>query len=119
MTLAARIASDATDVFLNSDHFAETVTYYPHRMIPTAGLSRTIKAVVIRNPVSRFNADEQIMPEYEVRVANDSTYGISSSELNTGGDQISLPARIGETASRRSIQMLLEQDEGMLVLLCR
>lgn len=119
MSLADRIVSDAGNVFLNSDHFAETVTYYPHRFPPSAGTSRSIKAVVVRNQVSTFNPDEQIVPEFEVRVANNSTTGISSSELNTGGDQIGLSVRIGETATRRSVQTLVEHDEGMLVLLCR
>lgn len=119
MTLADRIVSDAGNVFLNSDHFAESVTYYPFRMQPGARTARTIKAVVTRNQVSTFNPDEQIVPEFEVRVANDSTTGISSAELNTGGDQIAMAVRVGETPTRRSVQTLIEHDEGMLVLLCR
>ena len=118
MTLAARIITDAGSVFLNSDHFAETVTYYPHRF-GTAATPRSIKAVIVRNQVATFNPDEQIVPEFEVRVANNSTTGISSSELNTGGDKIKLAVRIGETATKRSIQYLTEHDEGMLVLICR
>lgn len=119
MTLADRIVSDAENVFLNSDHFAETVTYYPHRYRNAIRDPRQIKAVVIRNQVSSFNADEQIITEFEVRVANNSTTGISSSELDTGGDQIEFPARVGETPTKRSIQYLTEHDEGMLVLICR
>ena len=118
MTLAARIITDAGSVFLNSDHFAESVTYYPHRFGTTA-TPRTISAVVTRNQVATFNPDEQIVPEFEVRVANNSTTGISSAELNTGGDMIKLAVRIGETATKRSVQLLVEHDEGMLVLTCR
>ena len=118
MTLAARIVSDVGTVFLNSDHFAESVTYYPHRF-GTAATPRVIKAVVTRNQVATFNPDEQIVPEFEVRVANDATTGISSDELNTGGDQIKLAVRVGETATKRSIQFLTEHDDGMLVLICR
>lgn len=119
MTLADRIVSDAATVFLNSDHFAESVVYHPFRFGRTAGTPRTINAVVIRNQVSTFNPDEQITPEFEVRVANDSTTGISSTELNTGGDMIELAVKVGQTPEKRSIQLLTEQDEGMLVLLCR
>lgn len=120
MTLAARIVTDAGNVFLNSDHFAETVTYYPHRFHTDAVRQpREIKAVVVRNQVSVFNPDEQIMTEFEVRVANSSTTGISSSELDTGGDKISLPSRVGDTAEKRSIQYVTEHDDGMLVLICR
>jgi len=118
MSLADRIVTDAGAVFLNGDHFAEDVTYHPQRFGATA-TPRTIKAVVIRNQVVTFNPDEQIVPEFEVRVANSATTGISSSELNTGGDMIRLAARVGETPTKRSVQYLTEHDEGMLVLLCR
>lgn len=120
MSLKDRIELDAGGVFLNSDHFAESVVYHPHRFHTDAAReSRTIKAVVIRNQVATFNPDEQILEEYEVRVANDSDSGISSEELDTGGDQIEFAPRVGETPRRISIQMLTEHDEGMLVLLCR
>lgn len=118
MTLADRIVSDAANVFLQSGHFAETVTYYPQRYGLTQS-PRSIQAVVVRNQVSSFNPDEQIVPEFEVRVANDSTTGISSTELNTGGDRIKLAVKVGGEQTLRSIQTLIEQDEGMLVLLCR
>jgi hypothetical protein len=118
MSLAERIVTDAAGVFLNSDHFAEEVTYYPHRF-GTPATPRAIKAIVIRNQLSTFGPDEQIVPEFEVRVANNSTTGISSEELNTGGDRIGLAVRIGETATKRSVQLLSEHDEGMLVLICR
>ncbi len=118
MTLAARIITDAGSVFLNSDHFAESITYYPHRF-GTAATPRVIKAVVVRNQVATFNPDEQIVPEFEVRVANDSVTGISSEELNTGGDMLKFAVRIGETETKRSIQYLTEHDDGMLVLICR
>jgi len=118
MTLRERIIADAGSVFLNADHFAESVTYYPHRF-GTQATPRVITAVVIRNQVAVFNPDEQIVPEFEVRVANDSATGISSEELNTGGDQIKLAVRIGETATKRTIQIMSEHDDGMLVLICR
>lgn len=119
MTLADRIVSDAASVFLNSDHFAETVTYYPHRYRNAVRAPRSIKAVVIRNQVATYTPDEQVLPEFEVRVANDSTTGISSAELDTGGDQIEFAARVGDTPTKRSIQYLTEHDSGMLVLICR
>lgn len=120
MSLADRMVSDAVNVFLQSDHFAEQVTYYPHRYHTDAARSpRTIKAVVTRNQVASFNADEQVLPEFEIRVANSATLGISSEELDTGGDQIEFAVRVGETPTRRTIQYVTEHDEGMLVLICR
>lgn len=120
MSLADQIAADAASVFLNSDDFAETVTYYPHRFHTGAVRDpREIRAIVTRNQVQTNGPDEQIAPEFEVRVANNSTTGISSDELDTGGDQIGLAVRIGDTPTRRSVQYLVEHDEGMLVLICR
>ena len=118
MSLKQRIIDDAGNVFLNSEHFAETVTYYPHRF-GAAATPRSILAVVVRNQVAIFAPDEQIVPEFEVRVANDSITGISSTEINTGGDQIALAVRTGETPTKRSVQYVTEHDEGMLVLTCR
>jgi len=118
MTLAARIVTDSTAVFLQSGHFAESVIYYPHRF-GTAATPRIIDAVVTRNQVATFNPDEQIVPEFEVRVANNATTGITSAEVNTGGDMIKLAVRIGETATKRAVQYMTEHDEGMLVLICR
>ena len=120
MSLAERIVTDAAAVFLNSNHFAEMVTYYPHRFHTAAVREpRSIKAVVVRNQVSTFNPDEQILTEFEVRVANSATTGISSAELDTGGDQIELAPRIGETTRKVSVQYLTEHDDGMMVLICR
>lgn len=120
MSLSNRIVTDAANVFLQQGHFAEDVTYYPHRFhTATVREPRSIRAVVVRNQVSVFNPDEQILTEFEVRVANDSTIGISSAELDTGGDQIMLAPRIGETPVKKSVQYLTEHDEGMLVLICR
>ena len=118
MSLAERIVTDAAGVFLQEGHFREQVTYHPHRF-GTPATPRTIWAVVIRNQVATFNPDEQILPEFEVRVANNATTGISSAELNVGGDQIKFPVRLGETPTKRSVQLLTEHDEGMLVLICR
>ena len=116
MTLRDLIESDALTVFCNTNEFAETVSYWPRG----AASARTIKAVVIREQIAAFVEDQQTnLPAFEVHVANDSVNGISSSELNTGGDQIELPPRDGKPAERRSITQLMTQDHGMLVLECR
>lgn len=120
MSLSDRIKSDADRVFLQSGHFSELVTYYPHRFVTDSlRQPRQIKAVVIRNQVSVNGTDEQLMPEFEVRVANDSVTGISSAEIDTGGDMIELPVKVGGDPQKRSIQYITEHDEGMLVLICR
>ena len=121
MTLRDAITADAATVFCNVSDFAEAVVYHPHRFV-TDSLrpARTINAVVIREQVAAYQNDvETILPVFEVHVANDATTGISSEELDTGGDQIEFPARDGQTAERRTIVRLTTQDHGMLVLECR
>ena len=119
MTLHDMILSDASSVFTALDDFAETVTYYPKQYfgqpVPTP---RAIKAVVIRNLIQVLDSDT-VSPMWEVHVVNDSVLGISSTELDMGGDEIELPPRDGKTPERRSITQLTTQDHGMLVLECR
>jgi hypothetical protein len=55
----------------------------------------------------------------QVRVANQATTGISSSEIDLGGDELAIPIRVGESPERRSILRILEHDEGMMLLECR
>jgi len=121
MTLADQIESDATLVFTSTSDFAESVTYHPHQDFGEAEpTDRSINAIVIRDQIATLSEDQaSVAPVFRVYVANDSTDGISSSELNLGGDQITLPPRDGKSAERRSITQLLQQDPGMLVLECR
>lgn len=121
MTLRDQITEDVLSVFLVVDDFAEVVTYYPHRFYGDAVREpRVIKAVVQREQTTAYSEDAVTnLPVFQIHVANDSVYGISSEELDTGGDQIELPPRDGETPQRRSILQLVTQDHGMLVLECR
>ena len=121
MTLRSQIADDASLVFLSTNDFAETVTYYPHVYFGGSATSRSVSAVVFRQQVAVLAEDggETVVPMYEVHVANDATVGISSEELDTGGDQIEFPPRDGKDAEKRSILHLVTQDHGMLVLQCR
>jgi hypothetical protein len=122
MTLKSAITADAGRVFLDTSAFAETVVYHPRRFrAGDSRPSRTIKAVVIRESVATVSEDggQTILPAFEVHVANDPVTGISSEELDTGGDQIELPIRDGKPASRRAVMRLMTQDHGMLVIECR
>lgn len=121
MTLRDSITADALAVFCNTDDFAEVVTYYPHRFYGDAVREpRQIKAVVFREQITALTEDVQTnLPVFQIHVANDPVDGISSTELDTGGDQIELSPRDGEPTQRRSITQLITQDHGMLVLECR
>ncbi len=107
--------ADAVAVFCNPDDFAESVVYYKRN-----GLSRTINAVVVREAFAINPEDgDTITPVFEVHVANDSTKGIASDEINIGGDMLAFAVRVGKAVERRSIVRLMSHDEGMLVLECR
>lgn len=115
MTLKDMIQADSLNVFINDDEFAESVIYRTR-----AGGSRTINAVVMRQAVG--DSEESggaSIPFFEVHVANNVTYGITSTEINLGGDTIDIAVRPGLTASARAIIAIVEQDEGMLVLQCQ
>jgi hypothetical protein len=114
VTLKQTISTDANTVFLNTDEFAEVVLYRP-----VLGASRSIKAVVIREELaSSEESGGAVTPVFEVHVANDSTTGISSSDINLGGDSLEFPVRDGLANSTRRIVSILFQDTGMLVLQC-
>ena len=115
MTLKQTISDDAGRVFLNTDDFAEVVAYGAVGALAR----RSIKAVVIREEIaSSEESGGAVTPVFEVHVANNSTTGIASTEINLGGDVIDIPVRDGLVASSRHINAILFQDEGMLVLQC-
>lgn len=115
MTLKDMIQADSLNVFINADEFAEHVHYGPF-----GGSRREINAVVFREAVATSEESGGIStPFFEVHVANDSTLGISSTEINLGGDVIELPVRPGMSNSSRRILAIIAQDEGMLVLQCK
>jgi hypothetical protein len=52
----------------------------------------------------------------DILVANDSTAGISSQEVDTGGDHVTLPKRRGLAAKVARITRIINQDEVLLRL---
>ena len=115
MTLHDIIQADATTVFCNTDDFAEEVTYYPR-----TGTARTVDAIVIREALAVLTEDgDAVIPLFEIHVANTETRGITSEELNLGGDRIEFAVRVGGALTRRTITKLVGHDEGMLILECR
>lgn len=114
MSLSDAIQDDASTVFVSTSDFAEAVTY-----VPSSGSTRSINAVVIRQTVAQVPEGGFDTPVFEVHVANSATLGVSSAELNVGADAISIPVRIGDTATARTIVRLIDHDAGMLVLECR
>jgi len=115
MTLHDMIQADASTVFCNVNDFAETATYYASH-----GSAREINVVIERDPLAVFGPDgDDILPSFAVKVVNSTTLGISSEELNCGGDSLEFASRVGKPVLQRSIMRVIEHDEGMLVLECR
>ena len=57
-------------------------------------------------------------PYVEILVNNNATTGISSKEVDTGGDKITVPMRIGLTAKVLRIVEIIAQDEALIRLRC-
>ena len=92
----------------------ENVTYRPDGV---ALSDRNIKAVVDRNPVAPVpDTPGHLRPDMIVYVLNDSTLGISASELDCGTDVLLAAKRVGGTLAAMHIARAIEQDAGMLAL---
>ncbi len=92
------------------DQFGESITYWPF-----GGGSRSVNAIIERNPPAIFNASgDAVMPTATLRVFNSATTGIASSEVDTGKDEIEMLLNVGDSLTRRfSLMTLLAQDSGV------
>jgi hypothetical protein len=87
-------------------YFGETITYKPR-----AGGSRTIAGLVDRTDRSVFEGiDRGTAPTFVITVPNSVTTGILSTEIDTGGDRITVAARYGGTAVDRRITRIADTN---------
>lgn len=96
------------------DVLGEPVTYKP-----AGGGTRSITAVVDRDtPTAPTPSGMRGRPKasIQVTVRNSDSLGISMSELDLGGDKITLPVKVGQASTDRPINSLISQAFGMLVL---
>jgi hypothetical protein len=91
--------------------FGESIEY-----VPRSGGSRSITAIVDREPPAIMDAaGNAVVPQFIVRVYNSAVSGISSQEMNTGGDQVRFVKRIGETIpATYSVGQIISQSGGVL-----
>lgn len=89
---------------LHLAHKGEDVIYYP-----AGGSMRPIRALVNRD-MSTQNV------KLTLEVANDPETGISSTEIDTGGDEIELSVRTGEAVQRRAISNMPHDCPSSLVV---
>lgn len=88
--------------------FGDSVTYYANN----AGAGREIQAMVERD-VQVIENDVPTLATV-IRVRDDATYGISSTEIDTGVDTIAVSLRVGETAQRRQIVRVMSTENGLV-----
>ncbi len=83
-----------------------------------AGGSRSIDAIIERNPPAIYGAGGEVVNlSFIIRIDNDSSTGVLSSEVDTGGDQVDLLNELGDTvAQTKTVERLISQDSGVVVL---
>lgn len=109
MTLRDAILDDAT-MLVSQNEFGELIEYN----------GREIEAIVFRESLSVLAEDgDTVLPSWEIHVANSSTLGISSTELDVGSDVLVFPPREGQDPEEKTIVRLVGHDHGMLILECR
>ena len=88
------------------EYFGESLTYKPR-----AGGSRSITGMVDRTDRSVFGElDRATATLLTITVANDSDTGILSTEINLGGDAITVADRYGGTTRDRRIVRVVETN---------
>ena len=89
---------------------AKSITYRPR-----TGASRSIKAIIdYPGPDVIGGLAGGSRPIMDIYIKNDSTTGISSAEVDTGGDKLDVPLRFGLTAARVRVTKIVAQDKAIL-----
>jgi hypothetical protein len=112
MAFKENLAQDAVKTFLNSDEFAEKITY-----TPKGGSVKVIKALVNRKRIDPASEDagRVLLNQCEIFIANDETAGVAS--INKGGDLVSLAEVLDQATVDWVVADILGQDEGAWHLL--
>lgn len=114
MTFKTSALADLTNVILNSDEFAEAVTFKPK-----TGAQKTIKAVIFRSELQPLdmNAGRGLTKTCRVIIAKDATAGATT--IVKGFDKFSFPEVEGGTAIDWTIVDVVSEDFSMFNLTVR
>ncbi|MBI5872987.1 MAG: hypothetical protein HZB36_02455 [Candidatus Omnitrophica bacterium] len=112
MSFKDQMKEDFKNRFLNTNEFAEVISY-----TPKDDVARSIKAVVTRNRLdpAEETPGRTLNTEAEISIANDATVGVAS--VNRGGDTVSFPDRLGGSNVSWVVADILDQDESSWRLL--
>jgi hypothetical protein len=93
--------------------YGEPVTY-----LFAGGGSRSIDAIIERNPPAIFDAAGQpMLVELIIRIYRHGTLGVLSNEINRGSDSVDVLKRVDDVAtSRMTVTKKLSDDSGVIVL---
>ena len=81
---------------------------------------RTIEGIVERGTFEVISETGDVTSQAViVKVQNDSTLGISATEIDTGGDELNVALRAGGAAERRAIVRILSDNGGLVRFLCQ
>ena len=107
MSFKDQLSQDSINTFLNTDEFAEEITY-----TPSGGPPKTIKAVVVREGLepSSENASRSLRNQAEIYIANDDVNGVTV--IDKKDDRITLND-VEDTAREARINEILSRDEGI------
>ena len=85
--------------------------------LPAGGTARRIKAIIDRmGAVESENIRGGEREAYEITVKNSTTAGVSSAQVDTGGDKVKLSPREGMRPVKASIVDVLDHDAAMMRL---
>jgi hypothetical protein len=83
--------------------------------VPLSGASRTIKAVVAYDGVKRIDSMQRgHTSKLTVSVFNHAVYGVTMSQVDTGGDKFTIRTEVGGALQDRPIKDVISQDDGMI-----
>jgi hypothetical protein len=111
MTLKDSIENDASAIFTSTDDFAEAITYNFR-----TGTTRALNAIVNREPYSFFDATGNASMASMTIVIPTVVDGVLASEIDTGGDSVSLALKVGGTVVNKAVLAILNQDFGAIKL---
>jgi hypothetical protein len=114
MSFKDQMAKDMAVTVLNTNEFAEVITYTPY-----GGTAKQIAAQVERRRISPASEDSgrTLIGQVEIYIANNESRGVTA--VNKGRDTVIFPETLGGPDIEFVVVDILEQDQGMWHLLLR
>ena len=112
MSFKDLLLEDVKNCLLNTNEFAESITYTPKN-----GSPKTIKAIIVRSRLEPGGEDTGriLRNQCEVYIANDATDGVTS--VDKGDDQLQFPELVGGSDITWVAIDIISKNEGLWRLL--